>query len=125
MLFDSDVLIWALRGNTKAAAAIAAAESRALSIVSYMELLQGARDKREVKAINSFLADLQFNMVPLSENVGHRASIYMEEYGRAVALSTIDALLAATAIEAGLPLATGNDRHYSPIRELTIKRFRP
>ena len=125
MLVDTDILICVLRGNAKAARAIDAAENRALSVVNYMELLQGARDKREVRTIKSFLADMRFRMLPLSENIGHRASIYMEEYGLSASLSMADALIAAAAIEFNEPLLTGNDRHYRPIKELEIKRFRP
>ncbi len=36
-----------------------------------------------------------------------------------------DALIAATAIEAGEPILTGNDKHYRAIDQLEIKRFRP
>jgi predicted nucleic acid-binding protein len=43
MILDAEVLVWASRGNTRAARAIDAAPDRALSIVSFMELLQGAR----------------------------------------------------------------------------------
>jgi len=125
MLVDTDVLIWVLRGNAKAAHAVETAEQRCVSIVSFMELLQGARDKQEVKTIKSFLVDLQFKLLPLTENIGHRASIYMEEYGLAVSMSMADALIAAAAVESNQPLLTGNDRHYKPIKELDIKRFRP
>jgi predicted nucleic acid-binding protein len=125
MLVDTDVLIWLLRGNLKASRAIDAIEQRSVSIVTYMELLQGARDKSEVKAIKSFLADMQFQMHPLTENVGHRASIYMEEYGRTVAMTMPDALIAAAAVEAHEPLLTANDKHYRLVKELEIKRFRP
>jgi len=125
MIFDTDVLIWVLRGNPKAAKAVDDTNARAVSMVTYMELLQGARDKREVKAIKSFLTDMRFRSLPLTENIGHRASIYMEEYGLSAALSLADALIAATAVEAHEPLLTGNDRHYRPIRELELRRFRP
>ena len=125
MLFDTDVLIWVLRGNAKAAKAVDAADTRAVSVVTYMELLQGARDKREVRAIKSFLADMQFQTLSLTENIGHRASIYMEEYGLSVSMGLADALIAATAAEANEPLATANDKHYKLVTELTIKRFRP
>ncbi len=125
MVFDTDVLIWALRGNARAAKVIAAGESRSISVVTYMELLQGARDKREVGTIKSFLSDLSFETLPLTENIGHRASIYMEEYGLSMSMSMADALIAATVIETEDTLLTGNDKHYKPIRELTVKRFRP
>ena len=125
MLVDTDVLIWVLRGNPKAARAVDAAPQRAVSVITYMELLQGARDKREVKTIKSFLADMQFRMLPLAENIGHRASIYLEEYGLSVAMTFADALIAAAAVEANEALLTANDKHYRPIKELQIKRFRP
>jgi predicted nucleic acid-binding protein len=124
MLFDTDVLIWVLRGNAKAAKAVDDADARALAVVAYMELLQGARDKAEVRAIKSFLTDMQFALLPLTENIGHRASIYMEEYGLSISMSMADALIAATAIEANELLITGNDKHYKAIKELELKRFR-
>jgi hypothetical protein len=125
MIFDTDVLIWVLRGNAKAARALDNADERAISIATYMELLQGARDKRDIKSIKSFLVDMGFGVLPLSENIGHRASIYMEEYSLSTSISMGDALIAATAIEANEQLLTANDKHYKAIKELDIKRFRP
>ena len=125
MLFDTDVLIWVLRGNTKAAKAVDDAEARAVSVVTYMELLQGARHKREVKAIRSFLLDMRFRTLPLTENIGHRASIYMEEYSLSASMGVADALIAATSAEANDALITGNAKHYKPVKELEIKKFRP
>lgn len=125
MLFDTDVLIWVLRGNAKAAQAVDDCDRRSLSVVTYMELLQGARNKAEVRAIKAFLADIRFTSLPLTENIGHRASIYMEEYVLADSISMADALIAATAIEAKQALISGNAKHYKAIQELDLKRFRP
>jgi predicted nucleic acid-binding protein len=125
MVFDTDVLIWVLRGNAKAARTVDRAAARAISVVTYMELLQGARNSREVKAIKSFLADLQFHLLPLTENIGHRASIYMEEYGLSGAMSMGDALIGATAVENHQQFLTGNGKHYKAINELDLKVFRP
>ena len=47
MLFDTDVLIWALRGSKKAAKEIDNDENRFISAVNYMELMQGARSRQE------------------------------------------------------------------------------
>jgi len=49
MLFDTDILIWVLRGYPKAIKTLDASEQRALSVVNYMELLHGARDRREAR----------------------------------------------------------------------------
>lgn len=125
MLFDTDMLIWVLRGNAKAAEAIDDCDQRSLSVVTYMELLQGARNKAEIRAIKVFLADMRFAAFPLTENIGHRASIYMEEYALAESISMADALIAATAIEANESLISGNAKHYKAIQELELKRFRP
>ena len=125
MLFDTDVLIWVFRGNAKAARLIESAEDRNISVVSYMELLQGARDKEEVRTIKRFLVDFGFGMTPLTENIGYRASIYMEEYGLKAGMCMGDALLAATAVENQLALCTGNRKHYGPISDLDLKVFRP
>lgn len=125
MLFDTDVLIWFFRGNAKAAKVLDRANHRFLSIVSYMELLHVARDKREQKQIRTTLAALEFRVLPLAENVGHRAAIYMEEYSLKVALCPMDALIAATAIENNLPLMTGNRKHFSPLKDIETTFFRP
>jgi len=125
MMFDTDLLICVFRGNKKAARLVEATEPRCLSVISYLELLQGARNTHESKTIKRFLSDFGFQMLPLSENIGHRASIYMEEYGLKVAMGVADTLVAATAVEAQLTLCTGNRKHYKPIVELDLKVFRP
>lgn len=124
MLFDTDVLIWFLRGSAKAAKAIDAEQERFISIVTYMELVQGARSRQELRQIKSFLAAAEFQVVPLSDRIGYRASIYIEEYGFGTSLGVADALIAATAAERNDRLYTGNHRHYRPIKELEVKIFR-
>lgn len=125
MLIDTDILIWLFRGNTKAAKLVDRTEDRYVSVVTYMELIQGARDRSELKAIKSFLSDYGFQVLPLSENIGHRASIYVEEYGLSVAMRVADALIAATAVENNLTLSTANRKHYKSVNELELRVFRP
>jgi predicted nucleic acid-binding protein len=125
MLFDSDVVIWLLRGNAHAAQVAAAAKERAVSVVAYMEVLQGARNQREAQTTRAFLERHSFRVLPLTERIGDRAAIYVEEYALSSGVDTIDALIAATAIERGLTLCTGNVKHYRPIADLIIQPFRP
>ncbi|HPO16542.1 MAG TPA: type II toxin-antitoxin system VapC family toxin [Candidatus Hydrogenedentes bacterium] len=125
MLFDTDVIIWALRGNSRAAAAIDRADTLELSIVSYMELIRGARDKRELHSTKAALANLDFQILPLSENIGHRASIYLEEYAMKSNIGIPDALIAATAVENGQRLCTANTKDYRAIAEIQLEVFRP
>ncbi len=125
MQFDTDVLIWFLRGHSSAARLIENTPDRYISVISYMELLQGARDQKESRIIKSFLSDFNFQTLPLTENIGHRALIYVEEYGLKARMSVADALVAATAVENHLALATANRKHYRPIADLEIHAFRP
>lgn len=125
MLFDTDILIWILRGNTKAAKVISEYTDRSISIVTYMELIQGAKNKQEVRMIKHFISDCNLQLISLTENIGHRASIYMEEYNLKNGMSLADALIAATATENLSRLCTGNKRHYSLINDLDIKLFTP
>lgn len=125
MLFDTDVIIWALRGNTKASARMDGAATLHLSVVSYMELLKGARDKREQKAIQSFLRDLGFEQLPVTSAISHRAVIYVEEFALSSGLELADAFIAATACEHQISLCTANDKHYRVVTDLDIDRFRP
>jgi len=125
VLFDTDVIIWALRGNARAAATIDRADSLYLSVVSYMELIRGARDKREMRATRTALANLEFQILPLSENIGHRAAVYLEEYALKSNIGVPDALIAATAVEEGQPLCTANARDYRAISEIELNIFRP
>jgi hypothetical protein len=125
VLFDTDVVIWVLRGQLKAAKTVDATVDREISIVTYMELVQGARNRQELRQIKGFLAEAGFRVLPLSDAIGHRASIYVEEYGLGTALCVADALIAATAVEHNRPLCTGNSRHYAVIKDLETQAFRP
>lgn len=125
MLFDTDVIIWALRGNPKAAAALNRDHSLSLSVVSYMELLKGARDKSELLQIRKYLQELGFRFIPVTEPVSHRAMVYMEEHVLRSGLDLADALVAATATEHSLTLCTANNKHYRCIADLPLSVFRP
>ena len=71
------------------------------------------------------LAELDFEILPLTENIGHRASIYLEEYALKSNIGVPDALIAATAVEDGGMLCTANAKDYRSIAELKLSVFRP
>lgn len=125
MLFDTDVLIWAFRGNVHAQRVIDGAESRAISAVSYMELLQGVRNKQEQRAINLFLSELAFETIAVDEAVSHRATVFMETYALKSGMGVADALIFATACEKGYRLCSGNQKHAKEIPSLSTRIFKP
>jgi predicted nucleic acid-binding protein len=124
MLFDTDIFIWVQKGNANAAQLIEATEERYLSVQTYMELLQSAQNKRQHKQIKDFLAAFDFIIIPFTENIGHRACIYIEEYTLSNGIRAGDAVIAATAIEKNLTLVTSDARHFKMIKDLKLKVFR-
>lgn len=125
MIFDTDVLIWCFRGNERASKEIDTCDDRCISAVTLMELHQGARNKSEQKAIGKFVRELGFRVLPINENMSHRACIYVEEFCLKASMQMADALIAATAVEQGETLCTANHKHYKALTELELKRFKP
>ena len=88
-------------------------------------MIEEVRSKQEQRMLQSWLSELQVEILPLTEDTGHRASVYMEEYAPKSSLEMADALIAATAVENRLPLCSGKARHYRSIAELNLKTFKP
>ena len=125
MIFDTDVLIWIQRGSEKAARIVERSIDRYISIVTYMELLQAATNKKQHDDISDFLREFGFQTLPLTESIGHRAAVYIEEYSLSHGIRAIDAIIAATATENHLPLCSANTKHFKAIEGLKFKVFRP
>lgn len=125
MIFDTDILIHIERGNAKAAGLVDKTELRNISIQTYMELLQHARSRKQHKLVKDFLSDFNFTILPLTENIGHRASIYVEEYTLPHGIGSADAIIAATAVENNIMLVTANSKHFKCIKDLKLKIFKP
>lgn len=125
MLVDTDVLIWYLRGQEKAAQFLNALPALTLSAVNYMELVQGCRSKDELARLKKDLAARKARVLPITEAISARASALVEMHFLGDGLQMADALIAATAIEHGLILATANTKHFAPIGGLTLQAFAP
>jgi len=125
VIFDTDLFIWIQRGNTKAALLVEQEDERLISVQTYMELLQCAQNRQQHEYAKQFLTDFGFRTLPLSANIGHRASVYIEEYSLSHGLRAGDAIVAATATEENLVLCSGNAKHFRPIKDLRLKVFQP
>lgn len=125
--FDTDVLIWYLRGNEKAKALLAQVpfEKRTISSLVYMELLQGCLDAKEMRAVEKFVAQNFCQFLHLSEPISQRAIALLEKYALSHGLRVADALIAATALLLRLKLVTANRRHYHFIKGLDLLPFSP
>jgi hypothetical protein len=119
-LLDSDVLIDISRDRLEAIDYVdALPDAWMISQVTAMELLVGARDKREVAYIDKFLSS--YPIVPLSAAIGERGYGLLQVYAKSHGLHVFDSLVAATALEQGLILVTRNRRHFGMIHELIVQ----
>ena len=121
VLVDSDILIEVSRGNDAGIVSKwmdlgKSGASVLYSPVSVAELWAGARPK-EHSALNNLFQAL--TCVPIDEEIGRQAGIYLHQYRRSHGVEVADALIAAGAVASGAALWTRNRRHY-PMRNLSF-----
>jgi len=124
-LLDTDVIIWYLRGNKNAYDLIHSLNVFAISAVTYMELVQGMRDKAELRQLKRTLKQWNVKTIYINEEISALALFYVEEYFLSHSMQLADALIGAICSNYGLNLCTANDKHYKIINDLEIDVFRP
>lgn len=125
MLADTDVLIWYMRGSEQAYRVIERAGDFSMSAVTYMELAQGLRDKKELTVLRRTIREWNCRILHITEEISAKAMFYVEQHFLSHSLQLTDALIGATAVVGGLPLLTANEKHYRAIKELRIQKFVP
>ncbi len=123
-LIDTDVIIWYLKGNQKAYDLIHSLPTFCISCITYMELVQGMRNKQELNTLKRVLKQWNVKTIFISEEISAKALFYMEEYFLSHHMQLADSLIASTATLHGLTLITANDKHYRIVKELDIEVFR-
>lgn len=125
MFIDTSVLIWALRGNKKAIQLLNEAEKLSISVVVYIELIQGARNKKELQAIDKTLSMLQVEIIQVNETISSLAMELVKTYFHSNSIELADALIGATALLYKTELITCNVKHFAPMQNLKIVPFKP
>lgn len=120
-LIDTDVLIDISRGNSDAADFVdALAGDIFIGRISAMELIIGARNKRDQKVIEQFIN--VYSIKELSDAIGQESHQRLKQYAKSNGLTLADALIAATAIVNDLVLVSRNAKHFQPIKELRFSK---
>lgn len=110
-LVDTDVLIDFLRGLEEARAFIAGLpRDAAVSAITVAELHVGVREGDERRTLDAMLDT--FRILPLEDATARAGGLLRRDYGKSHGVGLNDALIAATAQEQGLTLATLNVKHY-------------
>ena len=109
ILLDTTVLIDALRGHRPALDYLRGLEEPpACSELTRVEVLRGVR-RPEREATEALMRSLRW--VGVDQEIARRAGVLGRTWHRSHALSTVDLVIAATALELGAELATSNTRH--------------
>ena len=83
-----------------------------------MELLQGARDKKELRAIEKKLR--LFRLVVMQQEILDLATEYVRTYRLSHGLALPDAIIGATAIYYRIPLYTYNTKDFRFLPEIQL-----
>ena len=125
MLIDSDVLVWLTRGHVDAAQRLHELNSWRISVVTYIELAQGCRDKAELARLKRGLAARRTEVLQITPTISRHAAELVDALALSHGMRLADALIGATAIEHGLALITANVRHFGAVSGLQIETFVP
>lgn len=96
-----------------------------ISIITYMELLQGMRNKQEKEKMKKAFKEMDVNIIPINEHISILASNYVDDYALSDSMQLADALIAATCVQRKDALFTANDKHYKAVKDLQLNVFRP
>ena len=124
LIFDSDVLIWLLRGNSNAEEKVLKEAPFKISAVTYMELVQGMRNKFEFAALQKTLKKLDVEIIHIDKEISQKALAFVEKFYLSHSIEMGDALIAATCLKYNEILCTANDKHYKVFDRLKLDIFR-
>ena len=111
MLLDTCIMIDVLRGKAATFDFVSSLENApALSAVTLTELVAECRNVKERREIDRLLS--HYVIHDINRDVASLAGDYVRQYGPSHGTDPIDALIAATAKAASLPLATLNVKHF-------------
>jgi hypothetical protein len=114
-----------MNGNIKALNTLKKHKGFSISVITYMELVQGMRNKNELTLLRKALKSWGTKINYVNEEISSRAMFYVEQHYLSHSLQLADALIGSTAISHGIPLVTGNTKHYKIVKELELIRFQP
>ena len=123
MIIDTDVLIWFYRGYEIAKKIVLDAVPFKVSAITYIELLEGIRNKEELGKLKEDFSEWGVEILQINESISSKAIALVEKYKLSHNLELADSLIAATALENNEILLTGNFKHYGYIKNLNVNRF--
>ena len=119
ILLDTNILIEILKDNPQTQQQIAELPAPfAISSITAMELLYGARNKQETQKLGQFMQ--LFQQVHINESISETALQLITQYAKSHTLDIPDALIAATVLENNARLFTYNLKDFKYIPQLSL-----
>ncbi|CAN5438403.1 type II toxin-antitoxin system VapC family toxin [soil metagenome] len=108
-LIDTNIFIALLKGNAKLKSFVETLAC-AIDTIVYVELIQGAKNKAEVRKIEKYLT--RFELIHFNKIISQRAIKLIRSYSKSHGLMLGDAIIAATCLENNLTLITYNAKDF-------------
>jgi predicted nucleic acid-binding protein len=118
VFLDTCILIDILRGNRKIASIIAKDNKYVINSIVFMEIIRGARDKKELIQLQKFLSI--FEIIEIDQQISSTARNLIIRYSLGFGLEIADALIASTCIVYNLKLWTFNKKDFLFIENLQL-----
>ncbi|RLE85175.1 MAG: type II toxin-antitoxin system VapC family toxin [Thermoprotei archaeon] len=116
VLIDTDVLIDYVRGRRRLPEGICY-----ISEITLYEFIRGTRDPREAKR----LLEREFVVIYCDNEILELAAETWRKLRRkGVLIEDRDLIIGSTAIAKGLPLLTGNVKHFERLKEFGLKLYK-
>lgn len=116
-LLDTNILVDLLRGHRLAREFVDGLQKKpAISVVTLLELIAGAKSRREEGEILRF--ERKLGILPVTAPIARRAGEHTKHFKPAHGLDDLDAIIAATAEHHALDLATLNVKHFPMLPKL-------
>lgn len=123
VLVDTSIMVDLLRGVEKSMGWIDSLkpENGLLSFITIAELIAGCRNKNELKKVNHELKE--YEVIYLNSKCCKLGLEWYNNFHLSQGVGFLDCLIAATAYDKNVPIATLNDKHFKQIRGISV--FRP
>jgi tRNA(fMet)-specific endonuclease VapC len=127
-LLDTDVIIYSLKGNPRVVENFArqAAAPKAISVITFGELIFGARTSQHVQEnlAKVYRFREMFPIIDITPAIMECfGEIKAEQKLQGISVADLDLMIGATALTMGYRMVTNNVRHFSKIPGLTLENW--
>lgn len=121
-LIETTILVDVLRGKPEAISWVNGlpSQGRWVSVITYFELLDGCRNRREQRAVAREMRN--YRLLLLTEDISRIALSWFERFHLSHGVGFLDSLIGATAFHQDLAIATLNTKHFEPLTNLRVER---